>query len=280
LKIAGMSDCVHLDLDGAWGDVSDMPTREVRDWGRRLRYIARASEIERFFDEVVRALPPFVLYGSGDFHHLAGLLVRRMTEGVTVVSFDNHPDWDVRPPRWACGGWVSRALELPNVRQVSVWGCGNFELAFPARLFRNRSDRLKVHAWAERQAAATQRRFDCMTRENWRERFVSFVSGLEGTAVYVTVDMDCLRREEAVTNWENGLFTAEDVAWGIGELRNHARVIGGDLCGAWSEPVYARGFQRFAGWWDHPGENVKFVPSARAMNLASLRSIWPILAVV
>ncbi len=52
-----------------------------------------------------------------------------------------------------------------------------------------------------------------MTRQNWRERFGHFVDGLKGERVYVTVDLDCLRAEEAITNWENGLFTAEDVAW-------------------------------------------------------------------
>ena len=46
------------------------------------------------------------------------------------------------------------ALELANVKQADVWGCGNFELAMPARLFANhralRANRLRVHPWAER----------------------------------------------------------------------------------------------------------------------------------
>ena len=44
---------------------------------------------------------------------------------------------------------------------------------------------------------------------NWRERFQRFAGELAGAAVYVTVDLDCLRAEEAVTNWESGLFTAD-----------------------------------------------------------------------
>jgi len=201
---------------------------------------------------------------------------------VTLISFDNHPDWDIRPPHWACGGWINRALELPNVRRAVVWGCGNFELAMPSRLFANRralrAGRLEVHAWAERQKPGVQRRFDCMTRENWRQRFERFVTSLIGQDVYVTIDIDCLRKEEAVTNWENGLFTAEDVAWALGVLRGKARVVAGDLCGAYSPPAYARAFQRLAGWWDHPKLPSIEATVARDTNRTALQLLWPALA--
>ena len=42
---------------------------------------------------------------------------------------------------------------------------------------------------------------------NWRD------------AVYVTIDLDCLRAEDAVTNWESGRFSLDDLAWGSRELR-------------------------------------------------------------
>jgi hypothetical protein len=201
---------------------------------------------------------------------------------VTVVSFDNHPDWDIRPPYWACGGWVNRALEMPQVKRVSVWGCGNFELAFPSRLFANRralkAGTLEVHAWAERQKPTVQRRFNCMTRDNWRERFGRFAESLTGSSTYITVDLDCLRAEEAVTNWENGLFTAADVAWAIAQLREKTSVVGGDLCGAWSQPAYARWFQRFAGNWDHPRMSRPLPEEAERINAAALRTIWPALS--
>ena len=167
------------------------------------------------------------------------------------------------------------------MERVSVWGCGNFELRWPARLSADwralRAGRMEIHAWAERQTPAVQKKFNCMTRENWRERFTRFAEGLKGRRVYVTVDMDCLRSEEAVTNWENGLFAAADVAWAIGELRNSAQIVGGDLCGAYSPPLYERWGQKFAGKWDHP----KLPPVDRAealkINLAALAKIWPAL---
>ena len=280
-----MSESAHgtyLNIDDAWGDLPfSIASKDVRDWGPRLRYIGTRADVEAFWGSVKSDLGPFVLYGSGDFHYLAGVLLRRVTSPVTLISFDNHPDWDVRPPHWACGGWINRALELPNVRKAVVWGCGNFELAMPSRLFANRralrTGRLEVHAWAERQSASIRRRFDCMTRENWRERFERFVESVAGHDVYVTIDLDSLRRDEAVTNWENGLFTAQDVAWALGLLRSKTQVVAGDLCGAYSLPTYARAFQRFAGWWDHPGLSKVDASVARSRNESALRILWPAL---
>jgi arginase family enzyme len=274
-----MNEAVHLNLDDAWEEQPlGMPCVDAREWGPRLRYFAPAKLVEVFSAEVLAALPPFVVYGSGDFHYLAACLAGRVREALTVVSFDNHPDWDIRPPRWACGGWVNRALDNPFVQRVAVWGCGNFELNWPSRLFGNRraicSGRLEVHAWAERFGKGVRRRFDCMTRENWRERFSRFVQRLAGSAMYVTVDLDCLRSEEAATNWENGLFTAEDVAWALRKLRESCRVVGGDLCGAYSRPRFARWTQRLASGWDHPKIREVSAEIRIERNLKVLRTIW------
>ena len=125
--------------------------------------------------------------------------------------------------------------------------------------------------------AADQARPHVILRENWRERFERFAASLTGRALYVTVDIDGLRAEDAVTNWENGRFHAEDVAWALGELSRHARVMAGDLCGARSdaEPTRAAG-QRFASETDHP-DLPAFDRVARrgGSNLRSFETIWP-----
>jgi hypothetical protein len=271
---------IHWSLDSTWEPIPfGLRTIELREWGPRLRYHGNAAVIDGFASAVSAAggNARFVLYGSGDFHHLAGLRLRRLREPAAVVSFDNHPDWDIRPPAWSCGGWLSRAIRLPQVKRADVWGCGNFELRWPARLFADRDVRLRINAWAERQPSAVARRWNCMTRENWRARFSQFAEGLMGQSVYVTVDLDCLAAGESATNWENGLFIAEDVAWALGALRERARIIGGDLCGAYSPPSYDRRFQRLAGWWDHPKLPPIDIEEAQRINLRALEKIWPAL---
>jgi arginase family enzyme len=256
---------VYLDLDGAWEPgILGLPWRDARAWGPPLRCFAPRRTIEAFIREVASELPPFVLSGSGDFHHLTAAFLRNVRTPVHLISFDNHPDWDIRPPHWACGGWINRALELPHVRRATVWGCGNFELEWPARLFGSRDPRLTVHGWKERYGERGD-----LTRDDWRARFAEAVRAED---VYVTVDLDCLREDEMATNWENGLFTADDVAWAIRTLRERANIVGGDICGAYSPPVYARRLQRFAAEWDHPKVEGR-KPSAEALG-----KIWSALS--
>jgi len=142
----------------------------------------------------------------------------------------------MRPPRWGCGGWVNRALELPHVKKISVWGCGNFECWWPWQIFGNRraerEGRLEIHAWADGRPPSDQSRRGAILRASWRERFTEFVQALEGSNLYVTIDLDCLRAEEAITNWESGQFTGQDVAWALTQLRaSSAQIVGGDICG-------------------------------------------------
>ena len=274
-----LSHCVHFDLDGAWPEDATPPGTQVdcRAWGPRLRYSTSAREIEAFYENVRAQTAAFTLFGSGDFHHLSALWLRRIAVPFTLVSFDNHPDWDIRPPRWCCGTWINRALELPTLQHAAIWGCGNFELNWPGYLYVNRralrEKRLAVLPWTERLKASGQRRWAGITREDWRGKFSAFADSLAGQNIYVTVDLDCLREGEAVTNWEQGLFTAADICRAIGELSRHATIIGGDVCGAYSEQRYARWMQRISAKVDHPRKSV-ITAEAAERNANAFRTIW------
>ncbi|MEY2531000.1 MAG: hypothetical protein QOI96_1085, partial [Verrucomicrobiota bacterium] len=104
---------MFLNLDAPWFDPPNLPVLDARGWGPELRFSAPAPAVEKFFREYGSQVGSFVLYGSGDFHYLTALWLRSLRQPVVVVSFDNHPDWDIRPPKWGAGGWVNRALELP-----------------------------------------------------------------------------------------------------------------------------------------------------------------------
>src|SRR5262245_46936691 len=275
---------LHLNLDDAWPNESlGLAVIDVLNWGPQLRFSSPPRLIEQFYQEHERDLArPFLLYGSGDFHHLTALRLRSVGETIVLVSFDNHPDWDVRPPKWACGGWVNRALELPNVQRASVWGCGNFECWWPHQIFGNRrAERagiLEVHPWADDRPVKDQQRRGAILRDNWRQRFEEFSKRLAGENIYVTIDIDCLRIEEAVTNWESGRFTVRDLEWALGRLAESSRIIGGDICGAYSPPTYARWKQRFAAEFDRPKLAHPNLEQAGQTNLAALEKLWPLLA--
>ena len=275
---------LHFDLDGAWpGEPLRLPAVDARKWGPQLRFSAPPRLIEEFYRQhEIHLAAPFLLYGSGDFHHLTGLRLRPIAEPIILVSFDNHPDWDVRPPKWACGAWVNRALAFPHVKHVAVWGCGNFECWWPHQIFGNRrAERagiLGVHPWADDRPAKDRQRRGAILRDNWREHFEEFSKNLACENIYITIDLDCLRREEAVTNWESGRFTIADLEWALGKLYASCRIIGGDICGAYSPPKYARRKQRFAAEFDHPKLVQPGPEKARETNLAALEKLWPGLA--
>jgi len=278
---------LHLDLDEAWNRsqvdaaIPGVGYLDCRAWGPRLRYMAPGKIVEAFFAEVRDRLPAFVLYGSGDYHYLTALWLRKRAEPFTLVSFDNHPDWDTRPPHWACGSWLSRAIELPAMQNATIWGCGNFELEWPHRLFANyrgiREERLAVRAWGERLKPASLSRWPHVCRENWRAEFEGFAECLRGKRIYVTVDIDCLTPEDAATNWENGLFSSDDVAWALRRLNASGQIVAGDLCGAFSVPRFTRCFQQFAAGFDHPKLTPLPAAEATTRNLRTLETIWPAL---
>ena len=274
---------LHLNLDDAWPNESlGLPLIDAREWGPQLRFSAPPQLIERFYREhEVDLAAPFLLYGSGDFHHLTSLRLRPIAEPIVLVSFDNHPDWDVRPPKWGCGGWVNRALELPRMRRVSVWGCGNFECWWPHEIFGNRraerGGSLEVHPWADDRPVKDRARRGAILRDNWRERFKQFLKSLGQTSVYITIDLDCLRGQQAVTNWEDGRFSIADLEWALGKLRESSQILGGDICGAYSKPEYARFKQRFAAEFDHPKIQRPSSDQIRAINFKALQNLWPLL---
>ena len=277
-----VNESIHLDLDGAWrADTLGLHLVDARKWGPNLRFSAPESVIEEFYAAYQSRLARFTLFGSGDFHHLSALWLRRMDEPFVLVSFDNHPDWDIRPPRWACGGWMNRALELDALKKISIWGCGNFECWWPGQIFGNRAAEkqglLEVHPWADDRSAKEQKRAGAIRRENWRAKFEEFATTLQGASVYVTIDMDCLRHNAAATNWENGRFDVSDVVWALETLRSRVRLVGGDICGAYSTPVYARWTQRFAANFDHPKLPAPDPAESATRNFAALRQLWPAL---
>src|SRR5437762_10626730 len=88
-----LSHALHLNLDDAWRDGPlNLPALDARNWAARLRFSAPPPLVEKFYGEFTSRLVPFILYGSGDFHYLSALCLRRLSGPVILLSFDTHPD--------------------------------------------------------------------------------------------------------------------------------------------------------------------------------------------
>jgi arginase family enzyme len=280
------SNQVCFRVDDAWDFIPEergpgLPVIDAREEAKALRFITSASRIDAFAAEHAADFRPYTLFGSGDFHHLSAVWTRQFKEPFTLLSFDNHPDWDIRPPKWSCGAWINRALENPRIESVAIWGCGNFECGLPWRLLGNRraakTHRLLVYPW-KREGVHYALYLNPLTPKTWQTQFLEWVEGRQhGHKIYVTIDLDCLVSGEATTNWENGRFTCDDLVWALRTLREKVEVIGGDLCGGWSRPVYQTAFQKLAGWFDHPALPPPNREQLLARNLVTLERLWPAL---
>ena len=279
------SNQVFFRTDDAWDFIPEdhglqMPVIDVSEEARALRFITSARKIDAFTNSYMGMFHPFTLYGSGDFHHLSAVWQRQFNESFTLLSFDNHPDWDIRPPHWSAGAWINRALENPRVESIAVFGCGNFECSFPSRLLGNRwaakTHKLLIYPWRQKRVRYPAY-LNPLRIGNWKAMFLDWLDHNHDHKVYVTIDMDCLVAGEACTNWENGRFTCNDLIWALGKLREKAVVIGGDLCGGWSQPKYATTFQKIAGWFDHPPTHEPARQDLLSSNLVTLERLWPVL---
>jgi arginase family enzyme len=278
--MAGGADEVFFQVDDAWPTgMAGLKTVNVREEAKALRFISSPKKIEAFAKKYADRMQPYTLFGSGDFHHLSALWTRQFRDSFLLLSFDNHPDWVTSGPRWSCGAWINRALENRLVRGVSVWGCGNddFEHSEIGRGNRAAAEggKLAVHPWIQPKIKYPHWLLPT-TPETWRAELAEWATRHAGETLYITIDLDCLKATEAVTNWEPGLFTVDDLVWALGVLREKMTVIGGDVCGAWSTPAFAGTFQRFASWWDHPKRKIDTSRRA-AINEAALARVWPAL---
>ncbi len=214
--------------------------------------------------------PPVTFYGSGDYHHLAALLIEAVAEPVTVVHFDNHPDWVRWPRTWNCGGWVSRVLDLPQVRRVVTLGpCGD-DLVRPQLKMGNLAaladGRLELYPWSAppswvwggigdgpgHRREGSHLVWRCLAEENWPAFLDELAGRLPTEAIWISIDKDVLRPEDAVTNWDQGRMPLAALLAAVRRLPMGKRVVGIDVCGEYSPPRFTDPLKRIEAWRDHP----------------------------
>ena len=213
--------------------------------------------------------------GSGDFHHISNLLIRQFTEPLTLIVFDFHPDWDILPPRLGCGSWVTRTLGLHDVGKVFLLGPSSDDLASPAihtgNLQALKNDRLEIYPYAHEptrvmfrtvpENTSIQVRRRRRTSEiTWAELKGKDMEGFtarilrrcEGRKAYISIDKDCLRSEHALTNWEEGRFSLDELLRILQVVKQEMDIAGADITGEHSRPVIAGKFKSFCSRLDHP----------------------------
>jgi hypothetical protein len=254
---------VALNLDDSLPDQPLLWSRmqrvlDLRDQDIRLSCPPAAADAvaKRIADFCASSAAPLLTFiGSGDYHHVSLLLLRALQareEPFTLVLIDNHPDWCCQRPANHCGNWVSSALQLPRVRRAMLLGQDSADLVWH-RLYHAPLSAIADGTLSIRPLRAARRRLplrwplansgSAVHRAWWGSdlRFepehradhvlAEIAQSLQGQAVYVSIDKDCLRPADAQTDWEQGGFELESLAKGLQELALRCRLVGADVCG-------------------------------------------------
>lgn len=148
---------------------------------------------------------------NGNYHYLSALFLEFVREPFSLVVLDHHPD--MQAPMFdilSCGGWILYVIENnPYVRDIHVIG------ADPSLISK----------------------VDEKTRK--RVKFYENAGELPATEypVYISVDKDVIRRDELVTNWDQGELTVSEVIGFVKALFRREEselgkeIIGIDICG-------------------------------------------------
>jgi arginase family enzyme len=267
-------DAAVLTAAAAWASVTRVDLRDLapalRLWSRRGNLEAARARIGAANDP----RPSVTFLGSGDFHHLAALLIERVAEPFTLLHFDNHPDWVRLAPRWHCGSWINRALALPNVERVVTVGPCSDDLVDPGRKGGNLaalgSGRLALFPWQHAPSRA-RRRLAGGPGHEWRDGRIHWrnlgerkledaialvLDAVPTDSVWITIDKDVLPEHEALTNWDQGRMPLAALAAMLRATGARKRILGADICGEYSPPRHGNWLKRIEARLDQPARAV------------------------
>lgn len=302
-----------LDLDGSLPDQAAFrpliaqaraQVIDLRAGERAYRLWATRYAMARLTHWLERAASPpgddplVTFYGSGDYHHLTTAFLRAVTRPVTVLHFDNHPDWCRYPPTHNCGGWVSRALNLRHVARVITLGPCSNDLVRPqlqgGNLAALEAGRLELYPWRHAPSRVWGHVGDGPDRRQvgghlvWRELadapwdgfWQDLLHRLPTRDVWITIDKDVLAPQDAATNWDQGEMPLERLLDAVRKIAEACRVVGIDICGEYSPPRFGNPAKWLAARLDRadmPPPAADVLPRNEHTNAALLNTLMKVL---
>ncbi|KYH31404.1 arginase family protein [Neomoorella mulderi] len=166
--------------------------------------------------------------GSGDYHYVSYLLMQTVDRPFTLVLFDNHADLKLSPAfaLLSCSSWVAWALRLPNLKKAIIIGArpDSFIGVDPGLLRKV----VYVPSICLRDFSSE---FPPVTSRGMGDTYSRIIALIPTRSVYISVDKDVLRRQDAITNWEQGEMSLADLLLLLQAISRAREVCGVDICG-------------------------------------------------
>ncbi|MED0687476.1 arginase family protein [Anoxybacillus ayderensis] len=147
------------------------------------------------------------LIGSGNYHYVSYVLLKQFHEPFTLVLFDHHTDMNEQTlfPLLSCGSWVSYAQKnVPTLKHVVIIGSATSYVSSHVTTFPKN---------------------DVMYAP------MTIVRAIPTKHVYISIDKDVLRPQDAQTNWDQGTMSLQMLLTYIDYLFRYKHVLGVDVCG-------------------------------------------------
>ncbi|MDI3327954.1 MAG: hypothetical protein QJR06_05345 [Alicyclobacillaceae bacterium] len=208
---------VLLDFDPAFDRQPDL--RRAADYTfsvpRPPRWLCPEKERAAIAGRFLRLPRPRLTFiGSGDYHYLTALFLEQIGHPVTLLLIDHHDDAAGEPRGvLSCGNWVRYAARQPWVRAV---------VSFDGRRAR----------WTPAQPAGARFRWlPVPLRGDPGNRPEQLLPYIPTQSLYISIDKDVLRPEEAGTNWDQGSMAVQELLNLLGALAARRSIFAMDVCG-------------------------------------------------
>lgn len=254
-----------------------LSVQSMRQFERSVRLWASLPVFKKMAQSLHRpsAEGQFSLIGSGDYHHVSLALISQFTKPLTVVLFDNHPDWMRPPHQFHCGTWVYSLARLAHVQRIVIVGLESGDIA------EDQFEKGDMESYLQGKIVLLPYQpvqVGELTLKSSFEKHVfmgiaEVLAEIETDNIYISVDKDCLRAADARTNWEQGSMPLNTVTAAIRALKAHKQVVGADTVGDFSPVRFRSPLKWIASYLDrreHPREEMVIASRINAAANAQL----------
>lgn len=249
---------------------------DLKDYSSKAR-LWMSEKTQRCIQERIRQTQgaSVTFLGSGDFHHLSSILMNSVEYPFCAVIFDFHPDWDILPPHLGCGSWVNQILKNKKLLKCILIGVSSSDISTwsiqSANLDSLKDDMIEIYPYshspssvflkkihenvslkAERGLLQGKIYWNGLKGKDLTEVFSAVLKRLPAKQVYISIDKDCLKSDYALTNWEEGLLTLEELLTILKLIKENLDIVGMDITGDYSRIDIREKFKAILSRLDHP----------------------------
>ena len=182
--------------------------RRLRATGREIdlrgmsgiRYLCPIERLEILDARIPYHKRAITFLGSGDFHYVTYILLRRIDEPFNLLLLDNHLDIKETFNGFiSCGSWLKNAFDIEYLRYIFYIGSG----------ITDGYDRIiRVSSNLEQLSLAVR----------------------TGIPLYISIDKDVLSTSSVETNWDQGYLDIDELLKILSSIPTSI-IIGIDVCG-------------------------------------------------